>query len=84
MKVVSKDQANALAKIKNNDDIKEKELIPKITNKRGRQMDMKALCIILAYLMRLDDINNKAFGEDIDFILGKAPYLITMMIEMAI
>jgi hypothetical protein len=32
-------------------------LIPKVTNKRGMKMDMKALCIILAYLMRLEEID---------------------------
>jgi hypothetical protein len=73
----------ALQKIKNNDEIKEKELIPKLTNKRAGQMDMKALCLILAYLMRLDEID-KHFDEDIEFILGKAPYLISMMTEMSI
>lgn len=57
MKVTNKEQQAALSKIKNNDEIKEKELIPKITNKRGRQMDMKALCIILAYLMRLEELD---------------------------
>lgn len=46
-------------------------------------MDMKALCIVLAYLMRLDEID-KHFDKDLEFILGKAPYLITMMIETAI
>lgn len=56
MRVNGKEQQNALNKIKNNDEIKEKELIPKVTNKRGRQMDMKALCVILAYLMRLDEL----------------------------
>lgn len=71
-------------KIKNNDEIKEKELIPKVTNKRGRQMDMKALCVILAYLMRLEELDHPSFVPDIEFILGKAPYLITMMIEMTI
>lgn len=57
MKVLNADQAAALSKIKNNDEIKEKELIPKVTNKRGMQMDMKALCIILAYLMRLEEVD---------------------------
>jgi hypothetical protein len=35
MKVTSKTQMEALSKIKNSDEIKEKELIPKATNKQG-------------------------------------------------
>jgi hypothetical protein len=61
-----------------------KELIPKQTNKRGRQMDMKSLCIILAYMMRLSELDAKIFEKDLEFILGKAPFLIQLMIEMTI
>ncbi len=57
MTVKNAEQAASLSKIKNNEEIKEKELIPKVTNKRGRQMDMKALCLILAYLMRLEELD---------------------------
>lgn len=45
-------------------------------------MDMKALCLILGYLMRLEDVNQH-FEKDLEYILQKSPYLITMMIEMA-
>ena len=44
---------------------------------------MKALCIILGYLMRLPELE-KNFEKDIEFILGKAPFLIQLMIEMSI
>ena len=44
-------------------------------------MDMKALCLILAYLMRLNEID-EFFSSDIEIILAKAPFLITLMIEM--
>lgn len=43
---------------------------------------MKALCLILAYLMRVGGDLKKNFEKDMEFIMQKAPYLIQMMIEM--
>ncbi len=54
-----------------------------MTNKFGKQTDLKSLCVILGHLMRLEEVEKDHFKEDVKFILGKAPYLINMMIEMA-
>lgn len=44
---------------------------------------MKALVLILGYLFRVNDINDSV-KEDVEFILGKAPYHIELMTQMAI
>lgn len=46
-------------------------------------MDMKALCLIIGYMLRMDDLN-ESVQEDLEFILSKTPYLIEQMIQMAI
>lgn len=84
MKANSKEQAAALQAIKNNDMIKDLDLIPKVTNKIGRQTDLKSLCIILGHLFRLPEVEKECLKDDVEFILGKAPYLIHMMVETAI
>ena len=49
-------EVTTLQKIRENDEIK--ELIPKQnTEKKGKQFDMKALVLILGYLMRHEDLN---------------------------
>ena len=52
-----------------------KELIPKLSGKQGELMNMQALCIILAYMLRMDELNDTV-QEDLDYILSKAPYLL--------
>lgn len=44
---------------------------------------MKAICLIYAYLMRLEDLN-ESVQKDLEYILSKAPYHIDLMIQMAI
>ena len=82
MKINSPKEAETLSHIKRNDEVK--ELVPKVNvEKKGRQYDMKALCLILAYLMRLPELNEST-RKDLEIILQKAPFYIEMMIQMAI
>lgn len=46
-------------------------------------MDMKALCLIIGYMLRMTDLD-ESVQEDLEFILSKTPYLIEQMIQMAI
>jgi hypothetical protein len=59
------------------------ELIPKATQKRGQQMDVKPLVLILGYLMRFTELEHPSVQEDLEKILQKAPYLCEMMVQMA-
>jgi hypothetical protein len=52
-----------------------KELIPKVSGKMAEILNMQALCVILAYMLRMDELN-ESLKEDVEYILGKAPYLI--------
>ena len=47
-------------------------------------VDRKAISIILAYLMELDAKLDTVLKDDLNYILQKAPYLLTIMIEMGI
>mmetsp|Transcript_40300 Transcript_40300/g.38773 ORF Transcript_40300/g.38773 Transcript_40300/m.38773 type:complete len:85 (+) Transcript_40300:812-1066(+) len=84
MKTKSKEQALILQKIKNHDEVRDKELIPKQTNKIGKSTDLKSLCVILAHLLRLEEADNKEIKEDVGYVLSKAPFLLQMMIEVGI
>ncbi len=58
MTVKTTQEAEALKQIKQNDEVK--EFLPKINpQKRGRQYDMKALCLIFGYLMRLEEMDER-------------------------
>lgn len=78
MKIKSQEEQSMLAKIKEDEEVQ--ELIPKQTQKRGQQMDVKPLVLILGYLMRFTEIDHSSVQEDLGKILGKAPYLCEMMI----
>lgn len=82
MKINSAKEAETLSAIKRHDEVK--ELLPKINiEKKGKQYDIKALCLIFAYLMRLPELN-ESVQKDLEYILQKAPFYIEMMIQMAI
>lgn len=82
MTVKNADEAAALHKIKQNDEVK--EYLPKINpQKKGRQYDMKALCLIFGYLMRIDEMT-ETLQPALEEILSKAPYHVELMIQMAI
>jgi hypothetical protein len=59
--------------IKGDDNVK--ELIPKITPSKQLPVNIKALCIILAYMLRMNELD-KTSPEELEFILQKTPYLI--------
>lgn len=80
MKVKSEKEQQALTEIKKDDFVK--ELIPKLSGKMGEQMSMQALCIILAYMLRMNELNEST-EEDLEYILSKTPYLMEQMIQMA-
>lgn len=71
-------EAETLKKIKENDEVK--ELLPKQNaEKKGKQYDMKALVLILGYLMRLDELNEDV-QPALEEILSKAPYHCELML----
>mmetsp|Transcript_9058 Transcript_9058/g.6801 ORF Transcript_9058/g.6801 Transcript_9058/m.6801 type:complete len:167 (-) Transcript_9058:343-843(-) len=84
MKAKSREEALVLTKIRNNEEIKEKDLVPKQTNKIGKNSDMKSLCLILAHCLGLEEAAHPAIQEDLHFLLSKAPYLIQMMVEVGV
>jgi hypothetical protein len=47
--------------------------LPKLTNKRGQQVEMKALIIILGYLIDYDELDDSV-KEDLESILKLAPF----------
>lgn len=51
-----------------------KELIPKIQANRV-PINLKALCLTLAYMLRMNEIDEEAIQEELNYILSKAPYL---------
>lgn len=80
MKVKSPGEEQALKKIKSDDALK--ELIPKLNGKMGEQMSMHALCLILAYMLRMNELNEDT-QENLDYILSKVPYQMEQLIQMA-
>lgn len=81
MKFKSQEEADQVQKIKQNEEVQ--ELIPKLTQKRGQQLDVKPLVLILGYLMRFSEIEHPSVQEDLQKILQKAPYMAEMMVQMA-
>lgn len=60
-----------------------KELIPvKVAGPLAEFLNMPSLCIILAYMLRMNELNEH-LQEDLEVILGKATYLIEMMLMVA-
>jgi hypothetical protein len=80
MKVKSPKEQQVLTAIKTDDALK--ELIPKLNGKMGDQMSMHALCLILAYMLRMNELDEST-QENLDYILSKAPYLLEQMVQMA-
>lgn len=73
--------ATQLNKIKQDDATK--ELIPgKLTAKLAEFLNMPSLCIILAYMLRMDELD-QSLQEDLEYILSKSTYLIDMMLNVA-
>jgi translocation protein SEC63 len=58
------------------------EIMPKHNKTRIHPSNLKAICLIYAYLNNYP-LNKDLFQKDIDFILSKAPFLINNMMEMA-
>ncbi len=80
LKLKSEAQRATLAEIKKDDNVK--ELIPKVSGKMAEMLNMQGLCIILAYMLRMNELN-ESLQEDLEFILSKAPYMVEQMIQMA-
>lgn len=47
--------------------------------KKGKTFDMKALCLILAYMFRLDEVD-ESVKVDLEYILSKAPFHLDQML----
>jgi translocation protein SEC63 len=58
------------------------DIMPKHNKQKIPPQNLKAICLIYAYLNNYP-LNNELFGKDIEYILSKAPFLITNMMEMA-
>ena len=69
-----------LQKIKSDDATK--ELIPaKVQGtKLGEVLNMPTLCILLAYMLRMNELEDASLQQDLEFILSKATYLIETML----
>jgi hypothetical protein len=74
-----KDQT-VMNSIKQDDAVK--ELLPKVSPSKQLPVNIKALCLILAYMLRMNELD-ETNKEDLEFILSKTPYLIEQMIQMA-
>jgi len=71
MGIKSEKEKSVINAIKNDENVK--ELIPKVTPNRV-PVNLKALCLILAYMLRMNEIDEN-LQEDLNHILSKAPYL---------
>ena len=80
MKVKNDNQKQMLTAIKTDEAVK--ELLPKMAGKMAEPVNMQALCIILAYMLRMNELNEH-LQEDLEYILSKAPYMVEQMIQMA-
>lgn len=59
-----------------------KELIPvKATGKLAEILNMPSLCLILGYMLRMNEIDDSV-REELEFILSKSTYLIEMMLTV--
>jgi hypothetical protein len=58
-----------------------KELIPR-AGKVAEIMNGPTLCIILAYMLRMNELN-ESLQEDLEYILSKSTYLIEMMLMVS-
>jgi len=75
----SNEMAQQLQAIKTDDATK--ELIPK-AGKVAEIMNGPTLCIILAYMLRMNELND-SLQEDLEYILSKSTYLIEMMLMVS-
>jgi hypothetical protein len=72
MALKGEDEKTIINQIRNDENVK--ELIPKVMPNRV-PTNLKALCITLAYMLRMDEIENEVLKADLQYILSKAPYL---------
>lgn len=78
LKPRSEEAGKLLTAIKQDDATK--ELIPaKVGPPLDKLLNMPSLCIILAYMLRMNELNEH-LQEDLEFILSKATFLIEMML----
>lgn len=74
----SNEMTKQLNKIRTDDATK--ELIPKVTGKLAEILNQPTLCIILAYMLRMVELDD-SLKEDLNIILSKATYLVEMMLQ---
>lgn len=72
MGIKNEEEKNIINAIKNDENVK--ELIPKAIPNRV-PVNLKALCITLAYMLRMDEIEKAELQEGLQLVLSKAPYL---------
>lgn len=64
--------------LRDNDDIK--ELMPKAVSRNTQNMNLLPLVVILSHMMRVPEIKNPAFKENLSLILKLAPQHLAMML----
>lgn len=82
LKIKTQAEQQVMAKMRNNEEVK--DLVPKDTQRRSKQANPKALVLIIAYLMRLEELENTAVDKELESILQMAPYHMNLMLEMGI
>jgi len=79
MPIKNQQEQAAVTAIRTDDTVK--ELIPKLPPGKTPG-NLKSLCVIIAYMLRMSEIE-QGLLEDLEYILGKAPYLMEQMLQMA-
>ena len=77
----SQEEVDLMKKIlRDNDEIK--ELMPKVVSRNTQNMNLLPLVVILSHMMRVPEIKNPAFKENLTHILKLGPQHIAMMTEV--
>lgn len=77
----SKEEMDALKKLKDNDEIK--ELLPKTVSRNTKNMNLKPLLLILGHLHRDENVNHPIFRESLNTLLKTSIAHIQMMGEVS-
>jgi len=67
--------------LRENDEIK--DLMPKTVSRNTQNMNLLPLVVILAHMMRVPEIKNPAFRENLTHILKLAPQHAALMLEVS-
>lgn len=76
-----KDEVLLLKKLKDNEELD--DLLPKIQSRNMKDMNMKPLLLILAHVLKDENIRNPIFKEGLAEILSTGVHHLNMMIDVA-